>query len=226
MACLNAIKTHQSLIKKGFVKLEGDHHFYVYYHNLVQKQVIRFSIELINFDIYSAYFPELINMKRLKSILCVSAVLLLALFEFGCAQKGSSNKSKLSMPANVITDTPTIHNVDSTILHKSNLSLKPNRLKTKTGKWFDSLKEKYTLESKNELVRAAVSDKLSEEWLFDQVIETDTAKYFVYAIGHDVSEKDGSDLRFITDQWVYVDSSRRLLYEFDVDNERLVRWSK
>jgi predicted RNA binding protein YcfA (HicA-like mRNA interferase family) len=33
MASLDAKKTQQSLLKKGFVKLEGDHHYYLFYHD-------------------------------------------------------------------------------------------------------------------------------------------------------------------------------------------------
>ena len=33
MAVLNANKTRQSLLKKGFVTIEGDHHNYLYYHD-------------------------------------------------------------------------------------------------------------------------------------------------------------------------------------------------
>ncbi len=33
MASLDANKTRQALLKKGFKQAEGDHHFYLYYHN-------------------------------------------------------------------------------------------------------------------------------------------------------------------------------------------------
>jgi len=33
MASLDSTKTHQSLLKKGFVQAQGDHHFYLFYYN-------------------------------------------------------------------------------------------------------------------------------------------------------------------------------------------------
>ena len=33
MASLDANKTRQALVKKGFKKAEGDHHYYLYYYN-------------------------------------------------------------------------------------------------------------------------------------------------------------------------------------------------
>lgn len=92
--------------------------------------------------------------------------------------------------------------------------------------WMLTLLKNYITHSDKELIRLALKSKAREEWLFDQIIDTDTAKYYVFHIGHDVSEKDGSELRFITDQWIYIDSLTRKLYEYDLPNERLTEWRK
>lgn len=66
------------------------------------------------------------------------------------------------------------------------------------SKWFDSLSVVYNKTTRNELVRSAVADKtLNEEWLFDQEIKTDTASYYRYQVGHDLTDAEGK--RFITD---------------------------
>lgn len=49
MAQLDANKTRQSLKKKGFVTIEGDHHNYLYYHN--GKVVTRTKVSHNNQDI-------------------------------------------------------------------------------------------------------------------------------------------------------------------------------
>nr|WP_294950683.1 hypothetical protein [uncultured Mucilaginibacter sp.] len=91
------------------------------------------------------------------------------------------------------------------------------------SKWFDSLSVVYNKATKNELVRQAVDDKaITEEWLFDQEIKTDTANYYVYHVGHDVSDADGT--RFITDSWIYVDTLKRKFYEVDVSENKLLEW--
>ena len=90
------------------------------------------------------------------------------------------------------------------------------------SKWFDSLSVVYNKTTRNELVRNAVADKtLNEEWLFDQEIKTNTASYYRYQVGHDLTDADGS--RFITDAWIYVDTVKRRFYEQDAD-EKLLEW--
>jgi len=95
-----------------------------------------------------------------------------------------------------------------------------------TEPWMAVLLKNYITHSGKELIRLAIKNKAREEWLFDQLIATDTAKYYVFHIGHDMAEKDSTDLRFITDQWVYIDSLTRKLYEYDLPNERLTEWKK
>ncbi|TFF39747.1 hypothetical protein [Mucilaginibacter psychrotolerans] len=90
------------------------------------------------------------------------------------------------------------------------------------SKWFDSLSVVYNKTTKNELVRIAVADKtLNEEWLFDQELKTDTASYYRYQVGHDLTDADGS--RFITDAWIYVDTVKRRFYE-QLPDQQLMEW--
>jgi hypothetical protein len=90
--------------------------------------------------------------------------------------------------------------------------------------WKDNLLAKYISKSDNTLIQAANKQKLNEEWLFDQEIVTDTASYLVYQIGHDVTDEKGSNPRFVTDQWVRIDTISRQLYEYDLANDSLIKW--
>jgi hypothetical protein len=90
--------------------------------------------------------------------------------------------------------------------------------------WKDELLKKYVLESESPLI--AVSDRQKEQWLLDDTRVTDTATYFIYQIGHDVTDEGGENPRFTTDQWVYIDSLSHQLYESDLASESLVKWKK
>ena len=157
-------------------------------------------------------------MKGLNHIVYSISILLLLSFVFGCGQDQTINSNRLT-----ITSSP---KVDSIVTRKSDSTVNSDHSGVKSKNWIDSLMEKYILLSNNDLVRSAVNDKLSEEWLFDQIVNTDTAEYFIYQIEHDVSDKGGINLRFITDQWVYVDTATRILYEYDLSKDSLIRWAK
>ena len=78
--------------------------------------------------------------------------------------------------------------------------------------WTDSLIENYINNSSETLNKLLLENKISEQWLFDQVINTDTAKYFVFQVGHDELDERETNKRFVTDQWIYIDSTTKRLY--------------
>ena len=92
--------------------------------------------------------------------------------------------------------------------------------------WADTIIASYVRQTNNELVRQAVKEKLKEEWIYDQLQKTDTATYWVFNIGHDVADNGETNVRFISDSWVYLDSLKRKLYEYDSVNEKIVEWKK
>lgn len=94
----------------------------------------------------------------------------------------------------------------------------------KTKNWYDDLISDYVKNSDNELIRISVKNKENVEWLLDRTEKTDSTNYYIFQIGQDVSEKDGSDLRFSTDGWIYVDSISKKIYEYDLPNESLMLW--
>ena len=92
--------------------------------------------------------------------------------------------------------------------------------------WTDSLLTKYIEQTNNELVKTARQQRITEEWLFDQSLTKDSSKYLVFQVGHTLFDKGNKNKRFITDTWLYVDSSKRELYEYDVATDSLTQWKK
>jgi predicted RNA binding protein YcfA (HicA-like mRNA interferase family) len=66
MALLDANKTRQSLLKKGFIKNEGDHHFYLYFHNgkLVTKTKVSHNDQDIGDGLISKMYKQCKISKR------------------------------------------------------------------------------------------------------------------------------------------------------------------
>lgn len=94
----------------------------------------------------------------------------------------------------------------------------------KNGEWKNDLIRYYISHCNNELIIASRKDStIKLQRLFDRIENTDSSKYMVFQIGHDVSETGGGMPRFVTDGWVYIDSAKRVLYEYDIANERLRR---
>jgi hypothetical protein len=93
--------------------------------------------------------------------------------------------------------------------------------KTYSISWSDSLLKMYIAFSDKELIKQS---RNQEEYIFDQTIKTDTAVYDCYQIGHDVSDEGGANLRFITDQYVLLDTSKKVLYEYEGEEEKLHEW--
>lgn len=145
-------------------------------------------------------------------------VIAFTLFIISCGQNVSNNTvaedSLTDKPVNVATQQDTITTEKD----------KPAQSITKT--WADSLISDYIYHSNNTLIRLLVKDSTTFEWMFDQTVTTDTAKYFTYQLGHEESDDNKQNLRFVTDQWIYIDSATRKLYEYDVANDTLTLWKK
>ena len=135
-------------------------------------------------------------MKKLNLILCLTFIL------FSCGQT-NSRKNDIKIDSEI-----------STIIQ-----INP----AKKNKTFETLIIKYIRNSKNELVALS---RDHEEWKFDRTEKTDTANYLIYQIGHDVTDEGNTNSRFITDQWIYIDSLKSKLYEYDLPNDSLVEWVK
>lgn len=145
-------------------------------------------------------------------------ILTFAILFCSCGQSSQSN----SNAQDNLTNSKAKQSLNQDTI-KNNQGLKTSDT---TNTWTDSLIKNYIFHTKSELVRLANKNKISEDWLFDQVVNTDTAKYYTFQIGHDVTDEGGTNKRFVTDQWIYIDSLTRRLYEYDIANDSLVRWTK
>ena len=110
--------------------------------------------------------------------------------------------------------------------NKESSTLIPDSTHTdKTVNWYEALLTEYIQHSDNEFINLSRKDTASKiEWLFDRFEKNDTATYLIFHIGHDVVDEDGTNMRFVTDSWVYIDSLTRKLYEYDFQTDKLVQW--
>jgi hypothetical protein len=90
--------------------------------------------------------------------------------------------------------------------------------------WYDNLIANYIKNSENKLIKSHIKNKDNMEWLLDRTEKTDSTNYFIFNIGQEVSEKDGSELRFSSDGWIYIDSLTKKIYEYDLPNDSLILW--
>lgn len=163
------------------------------------------------------YNMNIFDERFLKHFLLIDKILfgfLIASLLLGCGQSGNKkpviNKdSSFNKPADSISNT------------KADILVNHNDTISNQADWINSLLKKYIGNAHNELVTLSRKD---EEALFDRTEKTDTAEYFVFQIGHDFADFAGK--RFITDSWVYIDSAKRKIYEYDVAKDMLIEWGK
>lgn len=119
------------------------------------------------------------------------------------------------------TDKQLKNNVDS-VATKSSIDSSSKR-----SNWYDELMVNYVNKSDSGLIGLSRKDPaIKIQWLFDRVEETDTAKYLIFHIGHDVADKGNTNKRFVTDGWVYIDSLTRKFYQYDLPNDTLIEWNE
>ncbi|WP_207513228.1 hypothetical protein [Longitalea luteola] len=90
--------------------------------------------------------------------------------------------------------------------------------------WSDSLLKMYMAFANNDCIKQAHKANFSVELVYDNTLKTDSAVYDIYRIGHEISRNEGADTRFIVDQWIYVDTLRKKLFEYEPAANKLTRW--
>jgi hypothetical protein len=90
--------------------------------------------------------------------------------------------------------------------------------------WSDSLLKMYMAFADNDNIRQAHKSNFSVELVYDNTLKTDSAVYDIYRIGHEISREEGANTRFIVDQWIYVDTLKKRLYEYEPPANKLTRW--
>ena len=142
----------------------------------------------------------------------ISLVLIFMTF-FSCDKKETKKIEKNPQTEVIQKDT-----LDTKLEHSEKRSLSRN--------WQDDLISYYVKNSKNELIVSALESKDNLDWQFDQTIKNDSTQFYIYKIGVHVTEEDGSNPRFSSCGWVYLDSVKRKLYEYDLPNDTIIAWKK
>lgn len=91
---------------------------------------------------------------------------------------------------------------------------------------YDSLVSDYINNSDNELIKLSLKKNVKVEWILDQIEKTDSTNYYIFNIGQSVSEIDGTNTRFSSNGWIYIDSISKKVYEYDLPNDSLIVWKK
>ncbi|WP_269222590.1 hypothetical protein [Flavobacterium sp. IMCC34518] len=129
--------------------------------------------------------------------------------------------SKTSKVEKQIADKQT----DSLSVNKEVLKSETNvKTESKTQNWYDDLIADYIRKSDNELIKSSLKNKERIEWLLDRTEKTDSTNYYIFNIGQNVSEEDGSESRFTSNGWIYIDSISKKIYEYDLPNDSLIVW--
>jgi hypothetical protein len=90
--------------------------------------------------------------------------------------------------------------------------------------WSDSLLKMYMSFATTDVFKQAHTNNFTLEWVYDNTVKTDSGVFDVYRIGHEISRDEGADTRFIVDQWIYLDTLKKQLYEFDPSANKLSKW--
>jgi len=98
------------------------------------------------------------------------------------------------------------------------------KTESKTQNWYDDLIADYIKKSDNKLIKTSLNNKERIEWLLDRTEKTDSTNYYIFNIGQDVSEEDGTEPRFVSVGWIYIDSISKKIYEYDLPNDSLIVW--
>lgn len=84
--------------------------------------------------------------------------------------------------------------------------------------WYDSLIMGYINDNDELLVLAAQDNSMDIEWRFAGMVKTDSTEYMSFRIGH------SAENRFVTDDWVYIDSAQKKLYGYDARRDSIMLW--
>ena len=94
-----------------------------------------------------------------------------------------------------------------------------NIITLKSTNRIDSLVNHYIKTTNNELVKI---NKKNIEWFVDNTAVTDSNKFHIIHIGHQQRDENISNPIFVTDGWIYIDSSKSKIYECDLPNDSLI----
>jgi hypothetical protein len=84
---------------------------------------------------------------------------------------------------------------------------------------FDSLVT-YYIENSSDSSIILAKNEAPISWMYDRVEDTDSGKFVVVHLGRSFEN------HFATDGWLHIDSIKGTIYEYDVANDSLKKWSQ
>lgn len=117
-------------------------------------------------------------------------------------------------------------NYQSKVAEKNIVNQIDSSIVLQSQNWYDSLVSDYINNSDNELIKLSLKNNVKVEWILDQIEKTDSTNYYIFNIGQSVSEIDGTNTRFSSNGWIYIDSISKKVYEYDLPNDSLIVWKK
>ena len=91
--------------------------------------------------------------------------------------------------------------------------------------WCDDLISDYVARSNDELLVVERKDtSVHFGWYLDRTEIEFGKKYMVFHLGHEVSDEGNTNVRFVTNGWLYIDSLSRKLYIYDFAQDTIILW--
>lgn len=91
--------------------------------------------------------------------------------------------------------------------------------------WCNDLISDYLAQSTDELLLLERQDtSVHFEWYVDRVEKEFGKRYMIFHLGHKVSDEGNTNVRFVTNGWLYIDSLSRKLYVYDIAKDTIVLW--
>ena len=91
--------------------------------------------------------------------------------------------------------------------------------------WCDDLIEDYVARSTDELLVLERKDtSVHFGWYLDRIENEFGKKYMIFHLGHEVSDEGNTNVRFVTNGWLYIDSLARKLYVYDFATDTIILW--
>ena len=91
--------------------------------------------------------------------------------------------------------------------------------------WCNDLISDYIARSTDELLVLERQDtSVHFEWYLDRTENEYGKKYMIFHLGHEVSDEGNTNVRFVTNGWLYIDILSRKLYVYDFALDTIVLW--
>jgi hypothetical protein len=91
--------------------------------------------------------------------------------------------------------------------------------------WCNVLIRDYIARSTDELLVLERQDtSVNFEWYLDRTDNEFGKKYMIFHLGHEVSDEGNTNVRFVTNGWLYIDSLARKLYVYDFATDTIILW--